>query len=65
MLVGTFGLIATFPTGPGFGVAVFGLAGLGCSALLPLTISLGQDALTTMSAGVAGGVIAFYQWATV
>jgi hypothetical protein len=39
----------------------FGLAGLGCSALIPLTISAGQDALTTMSAAVAGGVIAFYQ----
>jgi hypothetical protein len=32
----------------------FGLAGLGCSALLPLTISLGQNSLTTMSAAVAG-----------
>jgi hypothetical protein len=40
---------------------VFGLAGLGCSALLPLTISLGQHGLVTMSAAVAGGVIAFYQ----
>jgi hypothetical protein len=38
---------------------VFGLAGLGCSALLPLTI--GQHGLVTMSAAVAGGVIAFYQ----
>ena len=46
---------------PWLAIATFGLAGLGCSALLPLTISLGQDALTTMSAGVAGGVIAFYQ----
>ncbi len=40
---------------------MFGLAGLGCSALLPLTISLGQNSLATMSAAVAGGVIAFYQ----
>jgi hypothetical protein len=40
---------------------VFGLAGLGCSALLPLTISLGQGALAGMSAAVAGGVIAAYQ----
>ena len=37
------------------------MAGLGSSALLPLTISLGQDSLTTMSTAVAGGVIAFYQ----
>ena len=43
------------------GVVAFGLAGLGCSALLPLTISLGQEELTAVSAGVAGGVIAFYQ----
>jgi fucose permease len=62
VLVGTFILIANLPDNrPWLGVAVFGLAGLGCSALLPLTISLGQDALTTMSAAVAGGVIAFYQ----
>jgi MFS family permease len=43
------------------GVVAFGLAGLGCSALLPLTISFGQEELTAISAGVAGGVIAFYQ----
>jgi predicted MFS family arabinose efflux permease len=62
VLVGTFALIANLPdNAPWLGVAVFALAGLGCSALLPLTISLGQDALTAMSAGVAGGVIAFYQ----
>jgi MFS family permease len=36
-------------------------AGLGCSALLPLTISFGQQQLEVMSASVAGGVIAFYQ----
>lgn len=42
-------------------IAVFALAGLGCSALLPLTISFGEDELTGMSAAVAGGVIAFYQ----
>ena len=39
----------------------FGLAGLGCSALLPLTISFGQEELAAMAASVAGGVIAFYQ----
>jgi hypothetical protein len=42
-------------------VLAFGLAGLGCSALLPLTISFGQEQLVVMSASVAGGVIAFYQ----
>lgn len=62
VLVGAFVLIAALPDDtPWYGLAVFGLAGLGCSALLPLTISLGQGALTTMSAAVAGGVIAFYQ----
>ncbi|BBH68406.1 hypothetical protein ACTI_50910 [Actinoplanes sp. OR16] len=62
VLVATFALIAALPDdAPWFGVAAFGLAGLGCSALLPLTISLGQDALPSMSAAVAGGVIAFYQ----
>jgi len=43
------------------GIAVFGLAGLGCSALVPLTISFGQEELTAMSAAVAGGMVAFYQ----
>lgn len=43
------------------GVFAFGLAGLGCSALLPLTISFGQDELTKIAASVAGGLIAFYQ----
>jgi hypothetical protein len=44
------------------GVLAFGLAGLGCSALLPLTISFGQASLTVISASVAGGVIACYQF---
>ncbi len=46
---------------PALGVLSFGLAGLGCSALLPLTISFGQAELTAFSASLAGGVIAFYQ----
>jgi MFS family permease len=62
VLVGTFLLIAALPDdSPWLGVAAFGLAGLGCSALLPLTISLGQDRLPEISAAVAGGVIAAYQ----
>jgi MFS family permease len=62
LLVGTFLLIAALPDDtPWLGVAAFGLAGLGCSALLPLTISLGQDRLPEISAAVAGGVIAAYQ----
>jgi MFS family permease len=43
------------------GILAFGLAGLGCSALLPLTISFGQHELATIAASVSGYVIAFYQ----
>jgi fucose permease len=43
------------------GILAFALAGLGCSALLPLTISFGQKELTTIAASAAGGLIAFYQ----
>ena len=43
------------------GILAFGLAGLGCSALLPLTISFGQNELTAIAASVSGYVIAFYQ----
>jgi MFS family permease len=46
---------------PFLGILCFGLAGLGCSALLPLVISFGQEELTTMTASVAGGLIGFYQ----
>jgi len=62
LLAGAFLIIALLPKGdPGLGVLAFGLAGLGCSALLPLTISFGQKELIVMSAAAAGGVIAFYQ----
>jgi predicted MFS family arabinose efflux permease len=55
-------LIAVLPEDePALAVLAFGLAGLGCSALLPLTISFGQEELPAVSAAVAGGVIAFYQ----
>ena len=62
VLVGTFILIGvlTRPHAPA-GIAVFALAGLGCSALLPLTISFGEEDLTAISAAMAGYVIAFYQ----
>jgi len=46
---------------PILAILSFGLAGLGCSALLPLVISFGQEELTTMTASVAGGMIGFYQ----
>ncbi len=57
-----FVIIASLPPGSiGLGILAFGLAGLGCSALLPLTISFGQAELTVIAASVAGGLIAFYQ----
>jgi Major Facilitator Superfamily len=43
------------------GILSFALAGLGCSALLPLAISFGQKELVAITASVAGGLIAFYQ----
>jgi MFS family permease len=62
VLAGAFVLIWLLPEDePALGVFAFGLAGLGCSALLPLTISFGQEELAAFSAAVAGGVIAFYQ----
>ena len=62
LLVVAFIGISQLPTDePGLGILAFALAGLGCSALLPLTISLGQGELTAMGAAVAGGVIASYQ----
>jgi hypothetical protein len=61
VLAGAFVVIALLPDEPWLGVLAFGLAGLGCSALLPLTIGFGQEELAAFSAAVAGGVIAFYQ----
>ena len=47
VLAGTFVLIALLPgrPSPAAGIVAFGLAGLGCSALLPLTIGFGQEEL--------------------
>src|SRR5215469_348187 len=62
LLVAAFALTGTLSHGDAAaGIAVFALAGLGCSALLPLTISFGEEELAAISAAVAGGVIAFYQ----
>jgi predicted MFS family arabinose efflux permease len=50
--------------GPGngdAGLALFALAGLGCSALLPLIISFGQKQLVQLGSSAAGVLIAFYQ----
>jgi MFS family permease len=62
VLVGAFVFISVLPHGePALGIVAFGLAGLGCSALLPLTISFFQEDPVGFSGAVAGGVIACYQ----
>lgn len=58
----SFVLLAFLPTGSVYGgILAFGIAGFGCSALLPLTISFGQGELVTIAAAAAGLLIAFYQ----
>jgi MFS family permease len=55
-------LIAVLPRhAAAAGIATFALAGLGCSALLPLTMSFGQELFPAMATTVAGGAIASYQ----
>jgi len=62
LLAVAFALIAALPhDAPGAAVAEFCLAGLACSALLPLTISFGQEKLAGAATVVSGGVIACYQ----
>jgi predicted MFS family arabinose efflux permease len=62
LLAVAFVVIAALPSGtPAAGIVAFALAGFGCSALLPLTISFAQEQLVSMGASVAGAVIAFYQ----
>jgi MFS family permease len=62
LLAGAFLVIAVLPrTAPLASVGAFALAGLGCSALLPLSISIGQEKLAGYQVLVAGGVIACYQ----
>jgi MFS family permease len=61
-LATVFVVIAVLPAGtPAAGIAAFALAGFGCSALLPLTISFAEEQLLTMGASVTGAVIACYQ----
>jgi predicted MFS family arabinose efflux permease len=62
VLAAAFVVIASLPDGAtATGIVAFGLAGLGCSALLPLTISFAQENLVAISSAAAGLVIAFYQ----
>jgi fucose permease len=43
------------------GILAFGIAGLACSAFLPLSISFGGNEFSQLSAVIAGELIAFYQ----
>ena len=43
------------------GILAFGMAGLACSAFLPLSISFGGKEFPQLTAVMAGGIIAFYQ----
>jgi MFS family permease len=62
VVAGAFVLSAMLPhDAPTLGLVAFAVAGLGCSALLPLSISFAQKELTPMAATVASGLIAFYQ----
>jgi fucose permease len=63
VLAAAFLVVARLPDGVSAGavVAAFGLAGLGCSALLPLTISFGDHDLGAAYPPVAGGIVAAYQ----
>ena len=62
VLAGALAIIASLSGGStAAGLLAFGLAGLGCSALLPLTISFAQADLVAMSGATAGLVIAAYQ----
>ena len=69
LLVGLPGLLAVVVLGisrlsPGettAGLALFALAGLGCSALLPLIISFGEKQLPQLGQSAAGILIALYQ----
>jgi MFS transporter, FHS family, glucose/mannose:H+ symporter len=53
--------IASHVHGQTGGIIAFGLAGLACSAFLPLSISFGGKEYPELSAVMAGGLIAFYQ----
>jgi len=55
-------VVALVPRGDvALAVLGFGLAGLGCSALLPLTISFGEQELAILGAATAGILFASYQ----
>ncbi|MDE2398405.1 MAG: MFS transporter [Burkholderiales bacterium] len=62
LLAASFALGASLQRGQASaGILVFALAGLACSALLPLVISFAQAEFESIAASVAGGLIACYQ----
>lgn len=62
LVAGAYVLVLSLSRGSAvLGVLAFGLAGLGCSALLPLTVSFGEEELVSMKSAAAGRLIAFYQ----
>jgi fucose permease len=60
LLLVTFQLTARVKDEMG-GILAFAMAGLACSAFLPLSISFGGGEFPRLSAVMAGGLIAFYQ----
>lgn len=61
VIMAAFILISFVDQGHAYlGILTFGFAGVGCSALLPLTISFGNKQLPSIPTFVAGGIIAFY-----
>ena len=62
LLALAFAAVAAAPSAhAGLALAAFGVAGLGCSALLPLVISFAQTEMTSLEVAVAGGLIGCYQ----
>jgi fucose permease len=60
MLVVVFAVVSRVQ-GAGEGIVAFAIAGLACSAFLPLSISFGGTEFPRLSAVIAGELIAFYQ----
>src|SRR5262249_26393616 len=62
VVVVAFVIVARLPYGSvTAGILAFGLAGLGCSALLPLPIGVGPEELATIETFNARGPVAAYQ----
>jgi MFS transporter, FHS family, glucose/mannose:H+ symporter len=53
--------LAAHVQGEGRAIVIFGIAGLACSGFLPLSISFGGTEFPSLSAVMAGELIAFYQ----